>query len=167
MESQRSVFPEALLLAGRPCLVLGGGKVATRKIKLLLEADAIVPAPAPTATPVTLYPLSRLKERLPGADVMITALRTDQPVVSAADLQAAGDGPLTVIDLGVPRNVDPASQATLPPRIRLLDLDDLKRWSRRQSTDVYKLQAQCRKLVLEHKAYYDKLVASFQGRDPR
>ncbi|MBT7161649.1 MAG: hypothetical protein HN904_02665, partial [Victivallales bacterium] len=42
-----SVFPVALLAEGRPCLVVGGGKIATRKAKLLLDADADVTVVAP------------------------------------------------------------------------------------------------------------------------
>jgi glutamyl-tRNA reductase len=42
-----SVFPVAVLTEGRPCLVVGGGKIATRKAKLLLDADAAVTVVAP------------------------------------------------------------------------------------------------------------------------
>ena len=42
-----SVFPAALLTEGRACLVVGGGKIATRKAKLLLDADAKVTVVAP------------------------------------------------------------------------------------------------------------------------
>jgi glutamyl-tRNA reductase len=40
-----------LFLAGRPCLVVGGGKVAWRKIQLLLDAGAQVTAVSPEACP--------------------------------------------------------------------------------------------------------------------
>jgi glutamyl-tRNA reductase len=41
------VFPAALLIEGHPCLVVGGGKTATRKAKLLLAAGAEVTVVAP------------------------------------------------------------------------------------------------------------------------
>jgi siroheme synthase (precorrin-2 oxidase/ferrochelatase) len=36
------VFPASLLLGGRSCLVVGGGKVAFRKVSGLLDAEADV-----------------------------------------------------------------------------------------------------------------------------
>lgn len=50
-EPQRRVgaprYPVMLDLAGRPCLVIGGGAVATRKVRGLLEAGATVTVAAP------------------------------------------------------------------------------------------------------------------------
>jgi precorrin-2 dehydrogenase/sirohydrochlorin ferrochelatase len=45
------LFPMFLKLAGRRCLVVGAGAVATSKIVSLLEADARVRVVAPEATP--------------------------------------------------------------------------------------------------------------------
>ena len=42
-----SVFPVGLLLDGRPCLVVGGGKIATRKVRSLVEAGALVTVVSP------------------------------------------------------------------------------------------------------------------------
>ena len=40
-----------LFLSERPCLVVGGGKVALRKIQLLLNAGALVTAVSPEVSP--------------------------------------------------------------------------------------------------------------------
>ena len=45
----REVFPAALLLDNKACLVVGGGKVAFRKVNLLLAARAEVAVVAPEA----------------------------------------------------------------------------------------------------------------------
>jgi len=45
-----NVFPVGLMLAGRPCLVVGGSKVAARKVRLLLDAAADVTVVAPEIT---------------------------------------------------------------------------------------------------------------------
>jgi len=45
-----NVFPVGLILSGRPCLVVGGGKVAARKVGLLLDAEAAVTVIAPEVT---------------------------------------------------------------------------------------------------------------------
>jgi precorrin-2 dehydrogenase/sirohydrochlorin ferrochelatase len=47
--ARRPVFPVSLLAEGRPCLVVGGGKVAARKVGLLLEAGAKVRVVSPEA----------------------------------------------------------------------------------------------------------------------
>jgi siroheme synthase-like protein len=46
-----TVLPVALTLQGRPCLVVGGGRVAARKAVDLLGADATVRLVAPTVDP--------------------------------------------------------------------------------------------------------------------
>lgn len=38
----RPILPVCLLVAGRPCLVVGGGQIATRKVGHLLDAEANV-----------------------------------------------------------------------------------------------------------------------------
>ncbi|MBM3497484.1 MAG: bifunctional precorrin-2 dehydrogenase/sirohydrochlorin ferrochelatase [Armatimonadetes bacterium] len=45
-----SVYPISLLIEGRRCLVIGGGKVAERKVLSLLEAGAQVRVVSPEAT---------------------------------------------------------------------------------------------------------------------
>ncbi|MCX7008023.1 MAG: hypothetical protein NTY53_12380 [Kiritimatiellaeota bacterium] len=46
-ELSDAVFPVGLLLDGRPCLVVGGGKNATRKVRALLETGATVTVVSP------------------------------------------------------------------------------------------------------------------------
>jgi glutamyl-tRNA reductase len=42
-----SVYPVSLLISGRPCLIIGGGKVAARKLRGLLDAGARVTVVSP------------------------------------------------------------------------------------------------------------------------
>ena len=46
-----ALFPLFVELAGRPCLVLGGGVVAERKVEALLAAGAVVTIVSPALTP--------------------------------------------------------------------------------------------------------------------
>jgi len=65
---------------------------------------------------------------LPSADLLFVATAAARPVLSALELGSATGGrvsPLVVMDLSVPRNVDP--EARTLPGIRLYDLDDLQR----------------------------------------
>lgn len=48
--TEMNIFPIGLILAGRPCLVVGGGKNAARKVGLLLDATAMVTVVAQETT---------------------------------------------------------------------------------------------------------------------
>ena len=67
-------------------------------------------------------PLDRVHEELARADVVITAVAAEAHVLSAAHFSGVA-GPMLVVDLGVPRNVDPAVGAL--PMVTLLDMDTL------------------------------------------
>ncbi|HEY4648559.1 MAG TPA: glutamyl-tRNA reductase [Gemmatimonadales bacterium] len=73
--------------------------------------------------------LVELESRLPETDILMVATASSRPVVRAVELSraiAARSKPkLVVVDLGVPRNVEPESRGI--PGVELLDLDDLQR----------------------------------------
>jgi len=46
----RPILPASLLVAGKPCLVVGGGQIATRKVGHLLDAEADVTVVCPEAS---------------------------------------------------------------------------------------------------------------------
>jgi glutamyl-tRNA reductase len=68
-------------------------------------------------------PLERVAGELADADVVLTAVAAESHVLSAADFDGVS-GPLLVIDLGVPRNVDPAVAGL--SGVTLLDMDTLR-----------------------------------------
>ena len=76
-----------------------------------------------------LYPLEALPAAIAAADVVITATSTPGFVINqsliAASTQAQRKQPLVLIDLAVPRDIDPAV-ATLP-NVHLFDVDHLRR----------------------------------------
>ena len=75
----------------------------------------------------TAHGLDELPQLLPRADVVLSCIGGDRVVLSAAAigdaLRARRNRPIFVIDLGVPRNVDPAIDAL--DNVYLYDLDDL------------------------------------------
>ncbi len=74
--------------------------------------------------------LSELRELLPETDVLITATSAKHRILGIRVLGpacASRDRPLWIIDLGVPRNVDP-SAATLEG-VRIVTVDDLAPWA--------------------------------------
>jgi len=85
-------YPVALDLTGRPCLVVGGGTIAERKVSALVEAGARVTVVSPSLTPPLLRlaaeaPLSwRPREYAPGdaAGFVLVMVATDDRAVNAA-----------------------------------------------------------------------------------
>lgn len=69
-----------------------------------------------------------LGQALGWADVVLVATSAPQPLLSCAWLQDAlpgrGGRPLVIVDLAVPRNVEPAAAAL--PGMSLVDIDDLR-----------------------------------------
>ncbi len=92
-------------------------------------------------------PFVELGDRLGDVDILVTATGAPGQVVRSADLQRARRGderrPLVVLDMAVPRDVDPAA-ATLP-HVDLIDLPELQAFanqgleSRRQHLDAAKV----------------------------
>jgi len=73
-------------------------------------------------------PWTELGSLLPIADIVFVTTGARQALVRAADLAAATAGRssgLVILDLAVPRNVEPAARALA--KVQLLDLDDLQR----------------------------------------
>ena len=66
-------------------------------------------------------------ETLAAADLALVATGASEPVVSAAALPADSDAPTLVVDVAMPRNVDPS--VTDRDGYRLYDLDDLQAWT--------------------------------------
>jgi len=115
-------YPVNLLVAGRSCLVVGGGTVALEKVDGLLEAEAVVTVVAPEVVP-ELAERPVTIERRPYRDGeagehRLVVVATDDPAVNArvaADAEAAG------VWVNAADDVDNCT-FTLPARVRRGDL---------------------------------------------
>ncbi|MFI5213212.1 MAG: glutamyl-tRNA reductase [Gemmatimonadales bacterium] len=123
-------------LENRAVLVLGAGAMASKAVRALVHRGA---------GPVTVINrtleraerladryaaraagLEQLAEALRGADICITSTGAQQPIVTAADLRAGdrrAERPLVIVDMAVPRDVEPEARAL--PGVVYFDLDDL------------------------------------------
>ena len=124
--------------AGRHVVVLGAGEVADGVLRALeAESCGSVLVVGRSAERAEILAGDRsaawggwesLPRALARADVVFAGTAAPGPVVSspalAAALQLRPDRPLVVLDLALPRNVDPAARDV--PGIRLFDLDDLR-----------------------------------------
>jgi glutamyl-tRNA reductase len=126
-------------LTGRRALLVGAGNLARLAGRALREAGAgeLVVANRTPATGAALaaelggraVPLDRVGDELAGVDLAVAATAGATPTVGAAAVAAAvarraGRGPLVVLDLGVPRDVEPEVRGL--PGVVLADLDALR-----------------------------------------
>ena len=127
-------------LAGRRIVVLGAGEIGERTVIALSGAGVteILVANRTRSRAAALaarvggrgIPLDELPGALAGADVLVTCTGATTFVLSADDLELVAaerrGRELLVVDVALPRDVDPA--ASHVDGITLLDLDDLKRF---------------------------------------
>ena len=73
------------------------------------------------ATGARAVPLDRLPEELRAADAVVTAAKFGNHGLRSSDLPR--DHPIVLVDLGVPRNIDPGVHEL--PNARLVDLEEL------------------------------------------
>lgn len=136
-------------LAGRRVLLVGAGSLARLAGRALREAGVgeLVVANRTMATGAALarelggraVPLDRVADELALADLAVAATAGSTPTVAAATVADAlarrdrrggvkgspgGPGPLVLLDLGVPRDVEPGARGL--PGVVLADLDALR-----------------------------------------
>jgi glutamyl-tRNA reductase len=127
---------------GREVLVVGSGKVAAGAVRSLRAAGARVAVVArrldaardlATRLGGSALPFDAVDEALAAADAAVFATAAPHPLVDRTDVVRAlaerNGGSLVIVDLGVPRNVDP-TLSTVPRARRGLELYDLERLDR-------------------------------------
>ena len=124
-------------LAGRRVLVLGAGDVATGTLKSLANVGATdiavanrTPERAEAAAAACggrVVALDEVEPALVAADVVITTTGATDIVLEHSDIDEVmtrrGGAELLIVDVAVPRDVDPAVRGL--PGVTLLDMDDL------------------------------------------
>ncbi len=123
-------------LEDRRVIVLGAGEMGEGMVSALTKVGDMVVVNRTLDKAVALagrvggraVPFDELPTALAGADLLLSSTGAPGVVVEEADLAAIQahrpDRPLLVIDLGMPRNIDPAVGDL--PGITLLDLADLR-----------------------------------------
>jgi len=124
-------------LAGRRVLVVGAGKsgeltaqaLAAHGVEVVVMSRCPQKAARLAGLDGTAAGLEELCSELARADVVLSATSAPQPIITRADLEVAvagrkGRAPLLVIDLAVPRDVEPSARSL--SGVTLLDLDDIQ-----------------------------------------
>ncbi len=124
-------------LPDRRALVVGvgeAGKLAARALRDAGVTHMVVTSRTPSHAAVvahdlhaTTAPFDRLTEAIAAADLVVTSSSAPAYLITVErvrDALALGAGPLTFLDVAVPRDVDPT--VTTLPGVRLFDIDDLQ-----------------------------------------
>jgi glutamyl-tRNA reductase len=162
-------------LSGKRALLVGAGEMTEAALAALrdrgLVSVAITNRTPERAAPLavhfgaTAHGLSELPRLLAEADVVLTSIAGDAPLLTLDLVSAALAGrksrPLFVIDIGVPRNADPALDQL--DDVYLYDLDDLAgiadRNAAQRSRDVAKAEA----IVEEQQQRFDGWFAALRA----
>jgi glutamyl-tRNA reductase len=134
VELARKIFGS---LAGRRVLLIGAGKMSEQAARRLVEAGAHATVLAGRsfdraaglagALGGRAAPFEALRRELVAADVVVSGTAAPGIAVTVDDVAAARTArarPLFLIDIAVPRDVDPAVRAM--PGVFLYDVDDLQ-----------------------------------------
>jgi glutamyl-tRNA reductase len=152
-------------LSGCNAVIAGTGSIGSGMKNLLAEKAGRIDwlyhsrRPEAVESNVFVYELSGIKEKLPEADLLITALAAEQPEITAemAGLFKAG---AVVIDLGVPRNVAETLSA-MRPDITIADMEKLKKQQRQNGFNMEEVFAAASQIIGEHRELYEKFVQSY------
>jgi glutamyl-tRNA reductase len=157
-------------LAERKILVVGAGDIGKGLVAALPDDVTACQwcyrtrkprIPARLAGKVELVPMAGLPAALGKADTVLCAAGGDDYLITPGMAAALGAG-TELIDLAMPRNVDPlvANEAR---SIRVVDLDGIKRWYHQNDAEFAALLASADAVIREHADSYEKLVGSFQS----
>ena len=117
----------------------------------------------PAHNNLELCTFNDFKDRLAEVDVIISATEAPGYVLNSGHTSFFDpEKKITLIDLGMPRNIDPALKE-ISPAITLVDLDGLKYWRRNGSTEMDEVFHRCRDIIGEHQEQYERIIKSFQG----
>ena len=156
----------------RRVLVIGTGVVGQGLVDNLLARGCEcvwafhrnAPSPgAEWAGRVEVVQLGEVGRVLPQVDAVISAVDVQEPVLTVAEhgrlLNPRG---VVMVDLGMPRNLDPAFEAC-GGSIRVAHLDVLKRWYRAANGTLDKVLEVCDAILDGHRDMYERMRRSIQG----
>ena len=130
-------------------LVVGTGMVGTGAVEALARTGAQVTWAYHRRVPdvgrfgeraPTVVSMDRLPAALATADIVLSAVDSAQPVVTADMRSAVADRNVLFVDLGVPRNIDPFYD-DWGHGVTVADLDALKLWHRVKTGTLNEVRA--------------------------
>jgi glutamyl-tRNA reductase len=115
---------------------------------------------------IELCTFNEMKNKITAADVIVSAADAPGHLLHLGHEPFFNqERPVTIIDLGMPRNVDPELD-DLSSDVTVVDLDGLKYWYRRELADMTEIIARSRTIIAENQSLYEKITNSFKGGNP-
>ncbi|MGA2641477.1 MAG: NAD(P)-dependent oxidoreductase [Spirochaetia bacterium] len=161
LEAKRSDLGNARIL------VLGSGVVGSTIVERLVRAGhgcdwcyhiTRPELPDSWAGKVSLCTFDDLRASLFRSDVILCATDSPHLVLTREHAPLFNSGRnVLILDLTVPRNVDPTLDGSAP-NLAVADLEDLKQWCARETVGMEKVFELSRRIVGEHKSLYEKLA---------
>ena len=159
---------ETKVLAGKTVMVIGTGVIGKGLVAGLLARQCMCiwvyhqNIPNLGAQQIEMVQLGELHHALPRADAVISAVNVQEPVITAErhrDCLAAG---VVMVDLGMPRNIDPALHAP-DTQCHVVGLDTLKHWARAANAAQGQVGEVCSNVVESHRDSYERIRKGMQG----
>lgn len=152
-----------ILNGRRRALVIGTGVLGAGALKGLRERGYVCTWAYHRNKPeapsdVRVIQLEELSAVLPEMDLVVSAVDVKSPVVPSGTAMNP-EGAL-LIDLGMPRNLDPSLASA---SVVIADLDVLKHWYRTRNGSLGRAMAICRNVLEEHRDIYERIRSSLQG----
>jgi glutamyl-tRNA reductase len=153
---------------GKRVLLLGAGEMAESALLGLRDAGAsdivIVNRTASRADKLAAKlavhsrPFEELEDALAEADVVLTSVQVENPIVNLPTLRSAMERrqgrPLLLIDLGLPRNIDPSAQEL--ENLYLYDIDDLEAVAEQSRASRVEAIGPAREIVAEERTRFER-----------
>lgn len=112
---------------------------------------------------IKLSSFDNFPDALRSADVIISAVRSDVPVITSNHKNIINTRAI-LIDLSVPRTIDATLKDSIGT-IKMIDLDGLKIWYRIEQVDRANLLSISHEIVQTNREMYDKFITSITGRN--
>jgi len=107
---------------------------------------------------VELCSFNEMKNRLADANLIISAADAPDHLLQPAHAPFfTPKRPVTIIDLGMPRNIAPELD-NLSPDLSVIDLDGLKYWHRREQINMTEILSNSRAIITNHADLYKKIT---------
>jgi len=159
-------------LSGSTIMVLGAGMIgkglvqdSAQKVDKLIWCYHVNRPEIPAAwdQKIELCTFNDMKNRITEADIIISAADAPGHILHMGHAPFFNqERPVMVIDLGMPRNIDPELDE-LSSDVTVVDLDGLKYWYRRELTDMNEVLSRSRSIVAANIELYEKIANSFKS----
>ncbi len=162
-------------LTGREVLLIGAGHMTEMAARRLMSAGAgnvnitsRTPASAEelaTRLKARCVPFEERRRYLETADIVVSSTLSAQCIISREQAEAVaharGHRPLVLIDIAVPRDIDPGVREI--EGMRLFDIDDLEQAVRRNSGERHAAAAAAEKIICAEVSGFRRRLAAEQS----